>query len=77
MKHNAKLVKTQERRYLSIQERGVYNHIRIEYGLHRLTVSVLTGHGDLVRAFYNLKPLKVPSLVRMLKKHYMVPQNNY
>lgn len=71
MRLNAKQVKTQTARYITIQESGVYNHIRIDYGIHKLTVSVLTGHGDLVRAFYNLKPIKVPSLVRMLKKYYM------
>ena len=69
--HNAKLVKTNEVRYLSLQVKGVYNHIRIERGVHNLTVSVLTGHGCLIRSFYNLKPMKVPSLVRMLKKQYM------
>ncbi len=66
-----KRVTTQLHDYITIQEKGVYNHIRIEKGIHKLTVSILTGHGDLIRAFYNLKPIKVPSLIRMLKKHYM------
>ena len=69
--HDAKMIKTQEHKYLTIQTKGVYNHMRIERTIHGLTLSILTGHGCLVRSFYNLKPMKVPSLVRMLRKQYM------
>lgn len=69
--HNAKLIKVKGSKYLTIQTKGAYNHLRIERGIHGLTVSILTGHGCLVRSFYNLKPLKVPSLVRALRKQYM------